>query len=156
MFYNNRTIKNSDKSFCPQFYCKRMTEWGNGAKLWFIICIIGGIIGLLSLIKMKDKLKNNRTYQIYTACSGKDALSPMIFLIQCLYITGYFVLLTSKNKLGWFIIIIYFVMYVNYLFKNDIISFTTFLSACINPLITGLILRKYWSDLRSPSQLFNK
>jgi uncharacterized OB-fold protein len=145
-----------NNSYCSNCSCERITEWGTGAKVWFIICIIGGILGLISLLIMKSELEDNSMYQLYTAFGGEDMVSPMIFLIQCLYIAGYFILLKFKNKLGWFVIIAYLVVYMYFLFKNDAISFTTLISSCLNPLITGLVLRKYWSDLKNPSQLFNK
>lgn len=150
-------------SFCSQCSHKRVMDWGTGIKVWFIVCIIGGILGLIALFAMKNELDQYDTYELYKLLGGKDLIGPLLIIAQVLYILGYLILLINKNKLGFFSIIagnilcIYYYIDMSSVFNNlgaGSSVATGIIGGLINPLITFLILRKYWSDLKSPSQMF--
>lgn len=160
---NCGTLNYWHDSFCSQCSHKRTMDWGTGIKVWFIICIVGGILGLLSLFIMKHKLEQYSMYELYEYLGGKDLIGPLVIISQILYVMGYIILLAFKNKLGFFtllagnVLMMYYYIDMSSVYNNLGVGssvVTGIIGGIANILITFLILRKYWDDLKKPSQMF--
>lgn len=160
---NCGTLNYWHDSFCSQCSHKRVMEWGTGIKAWFIICIVGGIIGLISLFVMKAELEKSSGYELYKYLGGKEIISPLIIISQAIYILGYIILLALKNKLGFFtliagdVLVVFYFIYMSTAYNNIGVGsyvVTGIFSCVVNILVTFLILRKYWRDMKNPSQIF--
>ncbi len=139
--------------YCSKCNGRRLYEWGTGAKIWFAICIIGGIFGLISMLIFNHQLKEDSIYQIYTVFGGDEIISSWLIAAQVLYVAGYFVLLKAQSRLGYYMILLYAAIFMFYIIDNDLVTLSTLISGLLNPIITGLVLRKYWNGLKRPLDL---